>query len=228
MLDLLVIGVIIVCGIIGLKLGFIKTIYQFISSLVALVLAIMVAPVIEGILKLTPLYTSIQAWFLKMLPSFEATLPKQSENAAIREATSWLPQMLTDQIVANNNPEIYALLGVDKLVDYMIMSLTNLCITGLAVVSAWIIIKVLLSIGVGILDLVAKLPILKTANQLAGFVVGLVKGVLFVWIGCLLVPALVLIPSLAQIQQLIEASFLTKILYDYNIVLQVISNVLVK
>lgn len=228
MLDLIVIAIIIVSGIVGIKLGFIRTVYQLISSLLALGLAIMVYPIIVTILKLTPLYENIKNWVQQLMPSFEMNMGLQAQGTAIQEVTKWLPEFITDKIVANNNPEIYELLGVTKFIDYIVVSLANLCIAGIAIILAWILIKIVLSIGVGILDLVSKLPLIKTANQLAGGVVGVIKGVFIVWLGCLVVPFLILIPNLSQLEYMINQSIITKILYEQNIILQVITGFLFK
>ncbi|MGL5676509.1 MAG: CvpA family protein [Cellulosilyticaceae bacterium] len=228
MLDLIVIGIILVSALIGAHLGFIKTIYSFVSSIIALVLAVIVSPFIEGIIKLTPLYEGIQSWVGKMMPSFETAIGVQSQAEAIKEATGFLPQFITEQMVAHNNPEIYELLGVTKLIDYITLSLSNLCVSVIALLVAWVIIKITLSVVVGILDLVAQLPLLKTANKWAGFTVGTIKGLLWVWIGCLLVPVLMIMPSMRTLDQLIQGTTVTKFLYDNNLIMQWISSILLK
>lgn len=228
MLDLIVIAVIVLSCVIGMKLGFIRTVYQLVSSLVAFVLAIFVYPIIETILKLTPLDEAVKGWVQTLMPSLEANMGLQAQGSAIYEATKWMPEFIADKIVANNNPEIYELLGVTKLIDYIVVSITNLCMAGLAIIITWVLIKSVLSIGIGILDLVSKLPILKTANQLAGGIAGFVKGLLIIWLGCILIPFLSLVPSLSQLQEWLDASTVTKILYENNILLQVIIDFLFK
>ena len=177
---------------------------------------------------MSSLYPTLQGWIKGMMPTLEGSLGLQSQGALIEQATAWLPSFLTEKLVVNNNPEIYAMLGVDKLIDYIVVSITNLFITGIAIAIAWIVVKIILAIGVGVLDLVSKLPILRTANQLAGGIVGALRGVLFVWIGCILVPFLVMLPELAQLEALIKGSVITKMLYENNLLLQLIMDMLFK
>ncbi|MEG0388285.1 MAG: CvpA family protein [Niameybacter sp.] len=88
----------------------------------------------------------------------------------------------------------------------------------------FIVIKVGLTLAVGVLDLVAKLPILKTANTWGGFIVGIIKGMLIIWIICLVIPFLIMIPQFAGLEMLVEESYLMTLFYNHNILLEALVN----
>ncbi|MGL4363328.1 MAG: CvpA family protein [Cellulosilyticaceae bacterium] len=228
MLDIIVIGIIVISGWIGFKIGFIKTVYQLVASLISFLIAMTVYPVFSTLLKMTPLYGALQQWVSEILPKTEIQAGLQAQSAMIEEVTQWLPQFLTDYLVVNNNPEIYKMLGVSKLKDYIIISVSDFCITVLAIIIAWILIKVILAIFISILDLVSKLPILKTANQMAGILAGSFKGVLFIWLVYMVLPLLILIPQFSMIENMIQSSVIAKVFYDNNILLEIISGLLLK
>ena len=221
MLDLIIIVTIAITAIIAAKVGLIRTVYQFFSSIIALVLAFFIYPVLETILKLTPLYVSIQDGVRGILPEV-GNIGLQGQAKLIRESFNWMPEFLIDKLIENNNPEIYNLLGVSTLIDYIVTSIANICIMAIALLICFVVIKIALTIGVGILDLVAKLPILKTANTWGGFIVGIIKGMLIVWIICLIIPFLIMLPQFSGLEALVEQSYLMNLFYNNNIILEVI------
>lgn len=223
MIDLIILAIILITALIAAKVGFIRTVYQLLSSVIALVLAFFVYPIIESILKLTPLYEGVKTWVRGLLPEV-GNIGLQAQSAMIQDSLQWMPDFIIDKIVKNNNPEIYQLLGVNNLIEYIVTSVANLCIMGIAIVLCFILIKIGLTIGVGVLDLVAKLPLLKTANKWAGFIVGLVKGVVIVWVICLIIPLLMMIPQFSELKTLIEQSILMDYFYNHNFILQIITS----
>ena len=52
-----------------------------------------------------------------------------------------------------------------------------------------IIIYIIVRIVIFMLDFISKLPVINSINKTGGLVVGLVQGLLIVWIGCLILTA---------------------------------------
>lgn len=223
MLDLIIVLIIIGSGLLAAKIGFIRSVYQLVSSVIALLLAIVLQPIVSGILKITPVYTWIQANIDKMIPDTPAGLGVQGENYFIGEITQVFPRFITELIIRNNNSEVYQLLGVQDLKQYVVMTLANIVLAIIAICITWLIIKIVLATAIGVLDLVSRLPIIRTANQLAGFGVGVLKGLLFIWLIFSFLPVLVGVPQMSQYQGKIEESVVAHYLYENNLILQVIS-----
>lgn len=223
MIDFIVVAIIFITACIAAKVGFIRTVYQLLSSVISLVLAFFIYPIIEQMLKLTPLYEGIKTWIREILPEV-GNVGLQAQANIIEDTLKWMPNLITDQIIKNNNPEIYQLLGVSNLIEYIVTSVANLCIMGIAIVICFVVIKIGLTVGINILDLVAKLPILKTANKWAGFVLGLIKGIFIIWLICLIIPFLIMIPQFSELKSLIEQSFLMELFYNHNFILQIITS----
>ena len=79
-----------------------------------------------------------------------------------------------------------------------------------------IVIYIILSIIINVLDFVAKLPLISNINKSGGLVIGLVKGLIYVWIACL---ALTAFSDKAWAQEAfrqINNNKLLTIIYEYN------------
>ena len=222
MVDIIILFIILGTACLSAKMGFIKTVYGLVSSLIALGLTLILYPIIEEILKWTPLYENIKGWIIERLPEV-GNIGLQGQAAIIQESLGWMPEFVTDKMVKNNNPEIYQLLGVNSFIDYIATFVADLCLMGVAVIVCFVIVRLGLAIGVRVLDLVAQLPILKTVNKWAGFFIGLVKGSLVVWLICLVVPFIMMIPKFEVLGSLVEKSVLMQLFYNHNIILQVIT-----
>ncbi len=96
-----------------------------------------------------------------------------------------LPESIKEELINNNNHEIYQLFGVDALADYIAAYLSDMVIQAVCFTVLFIIIFVLIQIGVRWLDLIARLPVLYGINHLAGALLGGILGLLYFWIGCL-------------------------------------------
>jgi uncharacterized membrane protein required for colicin V production len=211
---------------IGYKKGLVKTIYELGTSLAALAIAFFIYPITRGILKMTPIYTGIIEWNRNKIVSLEVVSGLQSQAEVIRQTTMNLPEFIREALVRNNNPEVYTLLGVKELVDYVSTYVANICITALAVVITFVIVKIILMAIGGILDFVTKLPLIHTANQLGGVIAGGVKGLLFIYLALLVLPFFERTKVFSSIFIQVQESLLGNYLYQHNILLRVIENLM--
>lgn len=225
MLDIIIIIFIGLIGVLAAKKGFIKTAYQMVAYIVALVISFMVYPMMSFVLKLTPIYEGIKNWNISNISAMPIVGGLQAQNNVIREVTKWLPEFMTNEMIQNNNPEIYALMNVNNVVEYISTYIADLCINAMAVVFVWIAVRIALGIFIRALDLFTKLPLLNLANKVAGFGLGIAKGTLIVWMSYLLIPFLVIFPAFNEIQSKLGQSILAKWLYDNNLILDYLNQI---
>ena len=220
MLDLIILGVLLIFAFIGMHRGLIDEVVTLLGSLGALVLSFIVYPVINIILKLTPLYTYINEWVRDKVGAIQFGMGVQSQGNAIVQNLTWLPDFMSETLVKNNNIEVYKALGASNIVDYVSISITNIIMAMLALLITWIILKVILVGSVRVVGrFVAKLPVISSFNKMGGFIIGLMKGLLTFWVIALVVPCIIAIPSSEGIEAVIEGSVLFKWLYENNLVL---------
>lgn len=222
MLDLIVLGILLIFAFVGMHRGLIDEVVTLLGSLGALILSFIIYPLINVILKFTPLYTYINVWVRGKVGTIQFGSGVQSQGKAIVQNLTWLPDFMSETLVKNNNSEVYKALGANDIVDYVSISITNIIMAMLALLITWLILKVVLVGSVRIIGrFIAKLPIISSLNKIGGFGIGLIKGLLTFWVIVLVVPCIIAIPSYEGIEAAIEGSLLFKWFYENNLVLLV-------
>ena len=229
MIDKIVIVILLIFAVIGYKKGLIRSVVTLLSSVLSLILALFIYPLTNMILKITPLYTSIYNGTLKQVETIDFGKGLQTQGNAILENITLLPEMITEQIKANNNTEMYRLLDVHSLQEYIATFVANIAINLLAIIVTWLIIKVgimLLSGSLG--GIIEHLPVVATFNRAGGLLFGVVKGIFMLSIIGLIIPVFINWPSFMPLYESIEESVLTKWLYNHNLIISIYDYYLMK
>ena len=220
MIDLIVILILVIFAVIGYKRGLIRSAITLCSSIVALVLSFVVYPAINMMLKLTPMYTSIYEGVFKKIEAIDFGKGIQSQGNAIVENITWLPEFLTIQIKNNNNTAMYELLGVKTIQEYISMYIANMIVSLIAILITWFLLKVILGTILRMLgSIIEHLPVISSFNHGSGLIFGLLKGIVTLSVIGLIIPLFITLPAFQNISQNIEASILTKWMYDNNFIL---------
>ena len=184
---LIVAGVILIASmIVGFVKGFVKSIFSLFSFIVILVAACFIAPLVDQYVENnTQLYQMVEE---RCIAHYEknAMEPTNSnqlvEPASEEEAISILgiqyPKKLQEkfrQDLVNHASDAGAFVKLGKTTANIII---ESAIFFLTIIVLWMIIRVI----EGILDLMAKLPVLNGVNKALGIIVGFVEGILILWI----------------------------------------------
>ncbi|MFR5602137.1 MAG: CvpA family protein [Lachnospiraceae bacterium] len=171
--------------------GFIRLAVSVGAMIITLVVVNMAMPKVNDLLKNE---TVIHEWIgEKMLQSAGltsdegVTMVDPSMQISAIEGLN-LPQQLKDALIENNNSAVYEVLGVEAFTDYVGRYLADLILNTIGYIVLYLIVYILLRLLVFWLDLVARLPIIYGLNHIAGACLGLVEGLLIVWLGCLILP----------------------------------------
>lgn len=222
MIDLIVVLILIIFAAIGYKRGFIRSALTLCSTVVALVLSFIVYPATNMILKTTPIYTSIYEGVFNKIEAIDFGKGIQSQGNAIIENIKWLPEFLTMQIKNNNNTAMYEMLGVKTIQEYISIYIANMIISMIAIFITWFLLKVILGIVLRMLgSVIEHLPIVSSFNHGFSLIFGLVKGILTLSVIGLVIPLFIALPAFQDISQSIEASVLTKWMYDNNFIIMI-------
>lgn len=169
----------------------------------------------------TPVYEMMQQGMERAVgldEKIEAAGGELAEKAAERSVIEALelPEQLKSMLLENNNGEVYRMMGVELFQDYVSGYLADMILRIVAFILLFLIVFILLHIVVIWLDLIAKLPILSGLNKIAGAVLGLAEGMIFVWIFCLVLTVLSGTEiGIAAMGQINASSWLSWI-YDHN------------
>ncbi|MCI9593695.1 MAG: CvpA family protein [Lachnospiraceae bacterium] len=135
-------------------------------------------------------HTGIHQWMRESikkaidLEEISSNMKLPAEQRSIIEGTA-LPDPIKQVLVENNNEEIYRLLGVNGLVEYITAFLADRIINTLAFILLFLGINVGLHVLSHILNIIAHLPLLYGLNQIAGAVLGVVMALVYFWVVCL-------------------------------------------
>lgn len=137
-----------------------------------------------------------------------------------------IPEEIKALLIENNNSEVYQALGVDAFTEYIGNYLSNVIVSLMGFVLLFFIVHIAIRIIMKTLDIVARLPILSGLNKVAGALLGGVQGLLYLWVGCLILTACSSAGwAMALIRQ-IEASSWLSFLYHYNIVSKLVFEII--
>ena len=117
---------------------------------------------------------------------------------------------------------MYELLGVQNIQEYIATYVADIMISLIAILLTWVILKV---VFVGCLRVIGRiiehLPVISSFNRVGGFLFGFVKGILMISLIGLLIPLFITLPAFQALSQSIEASVITKWLYEHNFILMI-------
>jgi len=217
-LDGITLLLILICVIHGYRAGLVHSVFNLFTGVLSLFLAFKLYPLAAGLLRATPLYPFLQNTILSALgvdPNSPAQLPLST-----LLAHTPLPDFITSALLANNNPDIYQMLGVNSVIEYVGGYCAYMIINGIAIVVTFIIIRALLAVVSALLRIVTRLPVIHTLNRLGGVVFGALEGLLLVWVLLLALTIPVLAHNTSALGTWLNGSTVTKFLFDNNILTQ--------
>lgn len=177
---IVVLAVLAVFTLVGMYRGIIKMIFSVVSLVGTLIAVFILLPLITGVVKdNTKVYESIQAIVEEqVLPEDMFELKNESE---IIDSLDF-PAAIKDMLRENNTAQKYAELGVSTLRGYMINYISDLIFNVIMFVVGFLVVFIVLRIIFGLISVLARLPVLKEINGLAGAAAGFVMGLALVWL----------------------------------------------
>lgn len=179
-----VLAIIAALGFIGFKKGFVKVAFSLVSTIVALLVAMLFSPIVAGVMKNNEAIVGFFDEKIGMIVDFSGGEAKE-ENVSEQESfinTLPLPEALKDSLTKNNTAESYVSMQAQNFEQYVCRQITNMILNAIAFVVTLIIAVIALMILCNTLNLLAKLPVLRQLNTMAGLAAGIAEGILLVWV----------------------------------------------
>jgi len=175
---LLVIAIIGGLGLLGLKKGFIKMAFSVVSTIVALLVAMLFSPVVAGMMKNNEAIVGFFDEKISAIVDFtseEAQEETEGKQQSLIDSLP-LPKTFKETILENNTVENYVAMQAKNFEEYVCRQITNVIINAIAFVVTLLLAIIALAILCFALNLLAKLPLLKQVNSTAGLAVGVLKA----------------------------------------------------
>lgn len=196
LIDIILITIIALTTFIGYKKGLIKVAFGLISFLLAIVIAVVLYKPISGfIIKYTTLDDKIE----------ETVESKIASSDNVKEET--------DNFIANYYSDIK-----NASTAVIAKNISQIIINIGCMVIVFIISNIILLFFKFSGDLIAKLPLIKQFNSAGGFIYGLLKGFILVYILLALIAIASPVIEINQLIKMINSSIITNIMYNNNII----------
>lgn len=197
----------------GYKAGVVKVALYAAALLFTIVIAgIFMKPVSETVKNNTSLYTNIEK-------SVESVIKKHEIQDIKNVKELPFPQYMLDEVekMPGFPPDLTEFVA-EAIAVQIFDALIYVCLN--------VVIYLIIRFAMGVLNIVTMLPVVKQANKLAGMVVGLAEGVIFLWLLCILLQACGSEPWAQEVFiQIRENEFLSWI-YNHNVLTGFVSKIL--
>ena len=227
---ILVLAVILIGGgaFLGWRVGFVKTVFSVISTIIVIIITMIFSPLVTNLLKSSDVVTNTIHNSLSSIIDLTETMNMLEEEVRpelfIDDLN--LPDSMKEKLIqalpgvfsrnvefSNSNKEE----KVDIIENYICMLLTETILNAIGFFITFLIASIGVAILCFTLDVISKLPILHQINILAGAGAGAIEGLVVVWIGFIIITMLGSTTFGQESLGLITENELLSFLYDNNI-----------
>jgi uncharacterized membrane protein required for colicin V production len=201
-------GVVVLFLIFSALMGYKKGLTTILISFIGFVIAIILAFMFKGSLAdFAVKQTNVDVYMKQMITDGLNNAMQQSNNVDTSSNSFY------SGLIKN--------MGVNETVDNMANNVTRFIIETAAFMIIYMAVTVCAFILKQLLNIVFDLPILSTINNFGGLGAGAIMGLFKIWV--ILAIASILVPMFGGIKSFIDSTVLTKMLYDTNLLVKLLS-----
>jgi len=195
-LDIILIAVVVICAYLGFKRGFVKSLCNMCSLLISIIIALLSYSKITEFIAKSPLGKFVTEKLSASMGSSAVDL-------------SSVPEFLRKPFEA----------GVESAADAMANNLATVIIGVISVIITVVVVKVFIKFLFKVLNVFAKLPVLKQCNRLLGGLFGIVSGMFWVCIATLSLTYISIIPSAEFLREIMDTSYVVSMVAENSFLL---------
>ena len=205
-----VVAVIILFLIIGYKVGLLKTLLGFSSTLLSMVLSMILYHPLTELLKQTFLFGSIKNGI------FNSIYTEGSTSGSVDDVLGNLPlpEFMKTQVSGNIDGAIHD--SVKAIYESISEALAYVALSIISMILIFILVRVGLLLLKGVANGITSIVIIKQINKLGGIAIGFLEGLLILYV---IFAVLIMFNSFGSgsaIHTEIQQSFIAKIIYENN------------
>ncbi len=225
-LDIAVVVIVIGLGFIGYFKGFVKSCFGLLPLVCAVAGSYFVYPFMSKVMRGTFIYESIKNSVGDKLNLEQAVSNSiySSQSELINSLNA--PEFLKNALISNNNSVVYDILDVSGIEEYIAGFISNVSINIISVVVAFVAIFVVIKLIIRALDFASDLPVLSFVNQSCGFAVGIIKGLVIIWMIGIFLTFFYYSESFTKIFQMLNDSVIALFMYENNYLLFMILKII--
>ena len=206
--DIILIAIVALNIFICYKKGLVKLAVGLIAVLVSIILAVILyKPVSNLIIEKTQIDENIKEAIIENFTSEDSAEEKEDDGFM-----KYIESYVDDTVNKTRNEIVIEASGT------IAVKVINVC----AMLSIFIISRVILILLTFVADIITGLPILKQFNEIGGVLYGIIKSLLIIYVILAILFFIVYITGNTTISDAIANSFITKIFYEHNLLLTII------
>lgn len=224
--DIAVIIIVAVCVMSSARKGLIRSLIGIGSNVFALILSRVLYPIVSKMMLDTVLFDKLKLQIIERL-DIGAVLSSQTQKFEADMINSLsLPQMFKTGLLENNNSEVYNLLNVSSIEDYIGGYIAMIIINIVVVIVVFLLVGFLLRFVFKALNIFSRLPVIRTANKLGGAILGFGWAVILIWIIMAFITLFLTQPQFSYISESIATSNIAIKFYETDIILKMINKII--
>ena len=205
-LDVVIIAILLLSLFIGYKRGLINVIFNLCAFILAIVITwILYAPVTNLVINNTGLDESIKSVVIKNGVTEENSKETENDNAFVEKYVSRSVKNAKNNMVKSSADVI-----AEKTVAIIVA------------IGLFIVVRIALILLKFVINGVANLPIIKQFNEVGGLLYGAISGIFVIYLLLAICFLLMSVNNIEAVTNTINSSFVTKFLYNNNIILNII------
>lgn len=182
---IIVAAIVIISTVQGFRKGGLRTFWSLGCSIAAIILSIMLNPMISDFM--TNQVHLNQYIENDVIVYLEAQTESDLENAETEVQNQYIkdleiPSSWKKAIIKNNTAEGRGKLLVEGFYEYVARAISDISVKVLAFILTFILVAVILKIVSVMFGIVDKIPLLSQVNKLVGIGVGLLRGLVIIWL----------------------------------------------
>ncbi|OGO85712.1 MAG: hypothetical protein A2Y22_04650 [Clostridiales bacterium GWD2_32_59] len=225
--DVAVILIIVASCMIEYKRGFVKSIFKTFSFIVSIFVSWTLHPYVTEFLKNSFVYEWVKGGVRESIfkQSTSGEIVSKEQQTEIIDKLN-MPDFFKDLIKNNESIKGNELLNFLDFKESVVNFVTNFCIGILAIILVILVTMVILRVASTSLDLVSKIPVIKEINEMFGFLLGLIIGVIEVWLSYIVIIFIFSTNSkMSFVFTEINNSVVAKLLYENNLLNYIIAGI---
>ncbi|HHT97745.1 MAG TPA: CvpA family protein [Clostridiales bacterium] len=217
---LIVLAIIIINAYIGRRLGLVKILFSMLSMVIAIALTMWISPKIDKVL------LNNDKVYEKVINGVEKSFEEKDKNEA-KDQDEYInklpiPESLRKSIKENELVEKQTEKITNQFKQNVYGYMAKVVIKAIAFLITFMTVFIMLRVLSLALNVISKLPIINALNQSGGLLVGLVQGVIIVWILFIVITA----SSSTELGKMaldsIKSSKILSFIYDTNFIFDII------
>ena len=227
---IITIAILALCAFASYKKGFVQAVFSTCSLIAALILTIWLNPIVSKNLQSND---EIMNFFKEKIQTVMNLAELEEEhktasNAEFVEALN-LPDIFVEMLDKGMGDYMEdSAVSIAELSDRIAGSIAGVIITAISFLVLFIVLDIVIHFVGKLLDWMTELPLLKQVNEIFGLLLGLVEGLLIIWVLCILLTSFAGTEfGQTVLKQINESSFLS-LIYNNNLLLHFITSSVAK